>query len=107
MSRVVDSLTDRARTLLRIWGDRGPAPRPLPPELVRAVYGLWLAASALKVLGASWDVSWHFKWLRDDLAPPHLLNSAGTALVVALVAAHTWTSPRGARPTPCSTWGRR
>ena len=53
------------------------APRPLPPDLVRAVYGLWLAALALKVLGASWDMSWHFTWLRDDLAPPHLLNSAG------------------------------
>ena len=37
------------------------------------------------MLGSSWDVSWHFRWLRDDLAPPHLLNSAGTVVVVALV----------------------
>ena len=69
-------------------GTRGTAPRPLPPDLVRAVYQLWLVAFALKVLGASWDVSWHFKWLRDDLAPPHLLNSVGTAIVVALVITH-------------------
>ncbi|HRO67946.1 MAG TPA: hypothetical protein PL182_10315, partial [Pseudobdellovibrionaceae bacterium] len=26
------------------------------------------------------------KWLRDDLAPPHLLNSAGTAVVVGYLA---------------------
>jgi hypothetical protein len=30
-------------------------------------------------------------WLRDDLAPPHLLNSAGTAVVVALVVFHSYT----------------
>jgi hypothetical protein len=95
---VADTLAERARTLVHTWGTRGPAPRPLPPDLVRAAYGLWLAAFALKVLGASWDVSWHFKWLRDDLAPPHLLNSAGTALVAALVVAHTWTGRAVDRP---------
>jgi hypothetical protein len=95
---VADTLADRARTLLRTWGTRGTAPRPLPADLVRAVYGLWLTAFALKVLGASWDVSWHFKWLRDDLAPPHLLNSAGTALVAALVVAHAWTGRAVDRP---------
>jgi hypothetical protein len=42
-------------------------------------------------LGSSWDVSWHFKWLRDDLALPHLLNSAGTGLVFALVIFHIYT----------------
>jgi len=60
------------------------------PELV-TVYRLWLAALLLKMLGAGWDVSWHFRWLRDDLAPPHLLNSAGTAMAVALVAFHSYT----------------
>jgi hypothetical protein len=58
---------------------------------MRAIYSAWLVAFFLKVLGSSWDVSWHFKWLRDDLAPPHLLNSAGTALVVALVVFHSYT----------------
>jgi hypothetical protein len=58
---------------------------------LRWVYTAWLAAFALKMLGSSWDVSWHFRWLRDDLAPPHLLNSAGTAVVVALVLFHSYT----------------
>ncbi|MGW0479812.1 hypothetical protein [Nonomuraea sp. NPDC003214] len=48
-------------------------------------------AFALKVLGSAWDVSWHFMWLRDDLAPPHLLNSVGTAIVVALTIIHGYT----------------
>ncbi len=55
------------------------------PAVVAAVYRLWLAAFFLKMLGSSWDMSWHFKWLRDDLAPPHLLNTAGTVIVVVLV----------------------
>ncbi|GDY32106.1 hypothetical protein GTS_37390 [Gandjariella thermophila] len=55
------------------------------------LYRLWLVALTLKVLGSSWDVSWHFRWLRDDFAPPHLLNSVGTVLVVALVVFHTYT----------------
>lgn len=81
----------RARELWHAWVTPGTAPRALPtPELV-AVYRLWLLALLLKVLGAGWDVSWHFRWLRDDLAPPHLLNSAGTALAVGLVAFHSYT----------------
>ena len=52
---------------------------------LRWIYTAWLVAFALKMVGSTWDVSWHFRWLRDDLAPPHLLNSAGTAVVVALV----------------------
>ncbi|MBB2913327.1 hypothetical protein FHS43_004625 [Streptosporangium becharense] len=48
-------------------------------------------AFSFKVLGASWDVSWHFKWLRDDLAPPHLLNSVGTVIVLTLTIVHVYT----------------
>nr|BFE81655.1 hypothetical protein GCM10020093_042560 [Planobispora longispora] len=70
---------------------RGQAGRETPPELFRVLYFGWLAAFTLKVLGASWDVSWHFKWLRDDLAPPHLLNSVGTVIVVALTIIHVYT----------------
>lgn len=55
------------------------------------IYLAWLGAFLLKMLGSSWDVSWHFRWLRDDLAPPHLLNSAGTAVVVGLVIFHSYT----------------
>jgi hypothetical protein len=84
-------VTSMMRTLWSAWVTPGTAPRPLPERELVAVYRLWVAALTLKVLGAGWDVSWHFRWLRDDLAPPHLLNSAGTALAVALVAFHGYT----------------
>ena len=61
------------------------------PTELRWIYGAWLGALVLKLVGSSWDVSWHFRWLRDDLAPPHLLNSAGTAAVVGLVLFHSYT----------------
>ncbi|MFC4586831.1 hypothetical protein [Sphaerisporangium corydalis] len=82
--------TRAAEWALPYW-TRGEAGRETPPDLLRVLYAGWIAAFVLKVLGASWDVSWHFKWLRDDLAPPHLLNSAGTAIVVALVITHSYT----------------
>ena len=49
------------------------------------VYRLWLIAFALKMIGSTWDMSWHFRWLRDTAAPPHLLNTLGTVIAVALV----------------------
>jgi hypothetical protein len=58
---------------------------------LRWIYAAWLGAFLLKMLGSSWDVSWHFRWLRDDLAPPHLLNSVGTAMVVGLVVFHSYS----------------
>ncbi|MEV5897685.1 hypothetical protein [Nonomuraea fuscirosea] len=79
-----------AEWALPYW-TRGEAGRETPQDLFRVLYYGWLVAFTLKVLGSAWDVSWHFKWLRDDLAPPHLLNSAGTALVVALVMIHGYT----------------
>jgi len=65
--------------------------RPTDQTELTWIYGAWLGAFLLKMLGSSWDVSWHFRWLRDDLAPPHLLNSAGTALVIGLVLVHSYT----------------
>ena len=65
--------------------------RPTTQNELRWIYTAWLGAFLLKLLGSSWDVSWHFRWLRDDLAPPHLLNSAGTAMVVGLVLFHSYT----------------
>jgi hypothetical protein len=65
--------------------------RPTRQTELRWIYSAWLGAFLLKLLGSSWDVSWHFKWLRDDLAPPHLLNSAGTAVVVGLVIFHSYS----------------
>ena len=63
--------------------------RPTTQQELRWIYTAWLGAFLLKMLGSSWDVSWHFRWLRDDLAPPHLLNSAGTAVVVSSCATAT------------------
>jgi hypothetical protein len=65
--------------------------RPTDQTELTWIYGTWLGAFLLKMLGSSWDVSWHFRWLRDDLAPPHLLNSAGTAVVIGLVVVHSYT----------------
>jgi hypothetical protein len=81
--------------LVRWFRDAYSAPglpgRPTTGQELRWVYTAWLGAFLLKMLGSSWDVSWHFRWLRDDLAPPHLLNSAGTAVVVGLVVFHSYT----------------
>jgi hypothetical protein len=65
--------------------------RPVSQTELRWMYTGWLVAFLLKMLGSSWDVSWHFRWLRDDLAPPHLLNSVGTGVVIALVVAHSYS----------------
>jgi hypothetical protein len=65
--------------------------RPTTQTELRWIYAGWLGAFLLKMLGSSWDVSWHFKWLRDDLAPPHLLNTVGTAMVVVLVIFHSYS----------------
>ena len=65
--------------------------RPVSQTELRWMYTGWLFAFLLKMLGSTWDVSWHFRWLRDDLAPPHLLNSVGTAVVIWLVIAHSYS----------------
>jgi hypothetical protein len=55
------------------------------------IYRLWLVALTLKALGSGWDVAWHFRWLRDDFAPPHLINLTGDGLVIGLVLFHWYT----------------
>jgi hypothetical protein len=65
--------------------------RPTTQTELGWIYTAWLGAFLLKMLGSTWDVSWHFRWLRDDLAPPHLLNSAGTAIVIGLVVFHSYS----------------
>lgn len=57
----------------------------------RTVYGLWLLGLGLKMVGATGDVAWHFRYLRDDFALPHNINTVGTAIVFALLVFHTWT----------------
>lgn len=74
----------------RYW-ERGVPGRDTPAVLAGQLYRLWLVGLLLKLIGSSWDVSWHFKWLRDDLAPPHLINTVGTVIVVALTLFHTFT----------------
>ena len=79
------------RWLWLAYGTPGRPGRRTTQTELRWIYTAWLVAFLLKLLGSSWDVSWHFRWLRDDLAPPHLLNSAGTAMVVGLVLFHSYT----------------
>lgn len=81
----------RGRVLLGQYWVPGKPGRPTSQRELTWIFRAWLLVFVAKVLGSSWDVSWHFKWLRDDLAPPHLMNSAGTALVVALVVFHSYT----------------
>ncbi|MFD4641167.1 hypothetical protein ACFWN2_27915 [Lentzea sp. NPDC058436] len=82
----------------RYW-ERGAPGRETPAVLTKQLYQLWLVGLLLKLIGSSWDVSWHFKWLRDDLAPPHLINTVGTVIVVGLTLFHTFTGYGGDKLT--------
>ncbi|MGH3450283.1 MAG: hypothetical protein ACRDQW_06050 [Haloechinothrix sp.] len=79
------------RVFFRRHWKRGAPGRPTPDWVLRFTFRTWLIALLLKLVGSSWDMSWHFKWLRDDLAVPHLLNSAGTVMACSLVIIHTYT----------------
>lgn len=81
----------RIAGFMRTYWTRGEPGRPTPPSLAVFMNRMWLAALLFKLLGSSWDVSWHFKWLRDDLAAAHLLNTIGTGIAVGLVLAHSFT----------------
>ncbi len=58
---------------------------------LRIVYGIWLFAFALKLAGSSWDVAWHFRYLREDLAIPHVVNTIGLMVGMAVLAYQTVT----------------
>lgn len=66
-------------------------------------YLLWILAFLLKLVGATWDASWHFKYLRDTFAPPHTINIIGFVLVCCLLLyqmrTHKGLEPRGLRIT--------
>ncbi|OZM71541.1 hypothetical protein CFN78_19935 [Amycolatopsis antarctica] len=81
----------KMKLFFRLHWRRGAPGQPTPPWVMRYCYRTWLVALAFKLVGSSWDMSWHFKWLRDDLAPPHLINSVGTVMVCVLVAIHSFT----------------
>lgn len=89
----------RVRGLWSLYWTRGTAGRETPAELVSIMYAWWFVALVLKLLGGSWDISWHFWTIRDNLAPPHDLNTVGTAIAVALVLFHTYTGYGADRTT--------
>jgi hypothetical protein len=78
---------NRWRNLLK----RGQPTGDADSRTLWLVYGLWLLAFVFKHGGAAWDIAWHFRYLRDDLAPPHLINTVGTALAFGLLALQSWT----------------
>ncbi len=55
------------------------------------VYRVWLVAFLFKAIGSGWDVAWHFRWLRDDFAPPHNVNLVGDGIAIVLVICHWYT----------------
>ncbi|PPK67907.1 hypothetical protein CLV40_106138 [Actinokineospora auranticolor] len=85
------------KAFFRLHWTRGAVGRETPEWVWRFAYHTWLIALLFKLLGSSWDESWHFKFLRDDLAPPHLLNSIGTGVAVVLVVIHTYTGMAATR----------
>lgn len=89
----------RVLDLWRRYWTRGDAGRQTPAELFNIMYAWWVVALVLKLLGGSWDISWHFETIRDNLAPPHDLNTVGTGIAVALVLFHTFTGYGADRQT--------
>jgi hypothetical protein len=81
----------RLSGFMRTYWTRGEPGRATPRSLIVFMHRMWIAALAFKLLGSSWDVSWHFKWLRDDLAAAHVLNTVGTGIAIGLVLAHSFT----------------
>ena len=81
----------KTKLFFQLYWKRGAPGQPTPAWVMRYCYRTWLVALAFKLVGSSWDMSWHFKWLRDDLAPPHLINSVGTVMICVLVAIHSFT----------------
>ncbi|MQA60540.1 MAG: hypothetical protein GEU86_03415 [Actinophytocola sp.] len=80
-----------ARVFFQRHWKRGAPGSPTPDWVTAFAYRTWLIALLFKMVGASWDMSWHFRWFRDDFAPPHLLNSVGTVMISCLVVIHTYT----------------
>jgi hypothetical protein len=87
----LDAITTRN---VRSWLDRvraGTLDASEAAATTRLVFRLWLLAFLLKALGSGWDVAWHFRWLRDDFAPPHDVNLVGDGIAIALVVWHAYT----------------
>jgi hypothetical protein len=81
-------------TGIRAWLDRVRAGGLTETEhraTLVLTFRLWIIAFFLKMLGSGWDVSWHFRWFRDDFAPPHNINLVGDGMVIVLVLCHWYT----------------
>ena len=81
-------------TDIRAWFDRIRAGQLDAAEYkatLLLVYRTWLIAFFLKALGSGWDVAWHFRYNRDDFAPPHVINLVGDGIAIVLVLCHWYT----------------
>ncbi|MDT5027457.1 MAG: hypothetical protein QOE61_3883 [Micromonosporaceae bacterium] len=81
-------------TDIRAWLDRVRAGQLDAAEYkatLLLVYRTWLIAFFLKALGSGWDVAWHFRFNRDDFAPPHNINLVGDGIAIVLVLCHWYT----------------
>jgi hypothetical protein len=87
----LDSLAPRS---IRHWIEGVRGGRLDPAETAAAttfVFRMWVVALFLKALGSGWDVAWHFRFIRDDFAPPHNINLVGDGIAIALVLFHWYT----------------
>lgn len=81
---------NKARSAALRWWYSSALYIPLPRVRARTlhiIFGLWVVAFAFKHAGASWDVAWHFRFRRDDMIPPHMLNLFGNGIAGALLLA--------------------
>jgi hypothetical protein len=81
----------KTKLFFRLHWQRGAAGQATPEWVLRFCYGMWLVAFAFKLIGSTWDMSWHFMWIRDTMAPPHLINTVGTVIIMVLVVIHSYT----------------
>ena len=87
-------LTALTPTDIKVWLDRVRAGQMNAAEYratLLLVYRTWLIAFFLKALGSGWDVAWHFRFNRDDFAPPHNINLVGDGIAIVLVLCHWYT----------------
>jgi hypothetical protein len=87
-------LTSLAPRGVWAWVERVRAGSITPAQATATlvlVYRTWIVALLLKALGSGWDVAWHFRFNRDDFAPPHNINLIGDGIAIALVLFHWYT----------------
>lgn len=72
-------------TLKRLQDASGWAGGMAGSQVLPLIFALWMVAFGLKHIGASWDLAWHFRYIRDDLIPPHIVNLSGNALALAIM----------------------